>query len=71
MATLIVVGLGILFNNARISDINARLSDLNTNLNKRMDDLRSETFVRFERLETQYSRLEGVLVGIESRLGLH
>jgi len=50
LATFILVGIGILFNNARISD-------LNTNLNKRMDDLRADTFVRFERLEKQLDRL--------------
>jgi chaperonin cofactor prefoldin len=82
LATIIVVGIGILFNNARIGD-------LNTNFNKRIDDLRADTFARFERLESQqvrlegqYSRLESILIGkldevdarlnrIESHLGLH
>ena len=82
LATLIVVGIGILFNNARIGD-------LNTNFNKRIDDLRADTFARFERLENQqvrlegqYSRLGSILIGkldevnarlnrIESHLGLH
>ena len=82
LATLIVVGIGILFNNARIGD-------LNTNFNKRFDDLRADTFARFERLENQqvrlegqYSRLGSILIGkldevdarlnrIESHLGLH
>ena len=75
LATMILVAIGILFNNARISD-------LNTNLNKRMDDLRADTFARFERLETQYAQLEKIIIGklgevearldkIESRLNLH
>ena len=79
LATLLLVGIGILFNNARISD-------LNTNMNKRIDDLRadflgwkSDLQGRFERLETQQARfeeqqarLENILVGklteVEARL---
>ncbi len=57
LATFILAGIGILFNNARISDVSARIGDLNMNLNKRMDDLRADTFVRLERLEKQIDRL--------------
>ena len=70
LATLIVLGIGILFNNVRMGDLNARIGDLNTNINKRIDDLRADTFARFERLENQqvrlegqYSRLESILIG--------
>ncbi len=57
LATFILVGIGILFNNARISDVSGRIGDLNTNLNKRMDDLRADTFVRLERLEKHLDQL--------------
>jgi flagellin-like hook-associated protein FlgL len=67
LATLIVLGIGILFNNARMSDLNARIGDLNTNINKRIDDLRADTFARFERLEGQQTRLEGQQVRLESQ----
>lgn len=60
LATLIVVGIGILFNNARIGD-------LNTNFNKRIDDLRADTFARFERLESQQVRLESQQVRLEGQ----
>ena len=68
LATLILVGIGILFNNAKIGD-------LNTNMNKRMDDLNGRLDrleQRQERLEAQQARLESVLVGklgeVETRL---
>jgi len=65
LATLILVGVGILFNNSRISD-------LNTNLNKRIDDLRADTNRQFTDLKEQYARLETLFVGklseVESRL---
>ena len=65
MATLIVVGIGVLFNNARLSDVSA-------GLHKRIDDLRDENNRRFDRLEAQYARLETVVLGkideLESRL---
>jgi flagellar capping protein FliD len=65
LATLIALGIGLMV-------ISTRISDLNTNLNKRIDDLRADTFTRLERLETQYSRLESVMVGklaeVETRL---
>lgn len=63
IATLILLGIGLLFNNSRISD-------LHTSLNKRIDDLRAHSDVRFgaidalfDALTTQYSRLESVVVG--------
>ncbi len=72
MATLIVVAIGVLYNNARISDLGVRLSDVSTGLNKRIDDLREENNRRFDRLEAQYARLEAVVIGkideLEARL---
>ena len=72
LATLVLVGIGILFNNARISDLNTnmnkRMDDLGGNLNRRMDDLNG----RLDRLEQRQERLESVLVGklseVETRL---
>lgn len=69
LATLIVVGIGILFNNARMSDLSARIGDLNIGLNKRIDDLRADTFTRFERLEAQQSRLEAQQSRLEAQYG--
>src|SRR5581483_10752147 len=63
IATLILLGIGLLFNNSR-------LWDLHSSLNKRIDDLRAHSDVRFramdarfDALTTQYSRLESVVVG--------
>jgi len=68
VATMIVIAMGFLFNNSR-------LTDLGTNLNRRIDDVvtrmdRIEN--RIDRTEAQYGRLESVLIGkldeIEARL---
>lgn len=63
MATLILLGIGLLFNNSR-------LSDLHTSINRRIDDLRAHTDARFSAMDarfdalgTQYNRLESVVVG--------
>ena len=56
VATFIFVGIGLLYNNSRLTDVstsvNKRIDDLNTNLNKRIDALRSD-----------FNRLESVVVG--------
>ncbi|MEO7145560.1 MAG: hypothetical protein ABI165_18855 [Bryobacteraceae bacterium] len=58
LATLIVVAIGFLHNNSRITD-------LNTNLNKRIDDVRSD-------MSAHYAHLEKILIGkldeVEARL---
>ncbi len=50
LATLIVVVVGIMFSNARMTDLNHRLGDLNLNINKRFDDLRADTFAHLDAL---------------------
>jgi hypothetical protein len=68
LAILIVVALGILVNNSRISD-------LNTNLNKRIDDLRADSRDKYARLETlmvgKLTEVEARLARIEAHLNLH
>jgi len=65
VATLILVGVGILFNNSRISDLNTNLNKRIDDVNNRIDDLRTD-------MREQYSRLETLVVGklseVESRL---
>lgn len=68
LATLIVISLGFLFSNSR-------LSDLATGVHKRIDDINhrmNDVNHRIDRLEAQYGRLESVIVGkldeIEARL---
>ena len=57
---MILVGVGILYNNARIGD-------LNLNLNKRMDDLRADVFARLAILEAQNSRLQEQISGLQQQ----
>jgi chaperonin cofactor prefoldin len=56
VATLILVGVGILFNNSRIADLNMNLNKRIDDVNNRIDDLRTD-------MREQYSRLETLVVG--------
>jgi hypothetical protein len=65
LAMMLLIALGFLYNNSR-------LSDLNLGLNKRIDDLRQDTLGRLDRLENHVANLERVTVGklgeVEARL---
>ena len=63
VATLMLIGIGILFNNSRFSD-------LNTTLNKRIDDLRSD-HARLENVVvSKLTEVESRLARIEAHLNL-
>ena len=72
LPTMITVLIGILINNARLSDMNGRINDLNTRLtselatvNLRIDDLRTHFDARFDEMRATWTaelhRVEGVL----------
>lgn len=69
LATLAVVLVGFLYNNARLTDNNARLTDLRNDFNKRLEDTRellraeisrnhSEMLHRFGDLDSRLTRIE-------------
>ena len=60
LATLIALGIGLVV-------IGARISDLDPHLNKRIDDLRADTFARLERLEAQNARLQDQNAGLQEQ----
>ena len=72
VATLILVGVGILFNNSRIADLNMNLNKRIDDVNNRIADLRADSNRQFTDLKEQYARLEAIFVGklgeVESRL---
>ena len=68
LATLILVGIGILFNNGRISDLNTNMNERIDDTNKRIDDTRGG----LTEIRQSLRRLEDILVGklteVEHRL---
>jgi hypothetical protein len=75
VATLILVGVGILFNNSRIADLNMNLNKRIDDVNNRIDDLRTDMREQYSRLETlvvgKLGEVESRLSRIESHLNLH
>jgi len=70
--TMLVVLIGILINNSRLTDMSSRISDMNTrisDMNTRITELRSHMDARFDDMrETWRSELHRVEEVIDARL---
>jgi hypothetical protein len=66
---VIVILVGILINNARLTDLNRRLDDMHVEMNRRFDSIQSEMNRRFDDMrDTWRSELHRVEEVLDARL---
>lgn len=70
LGTAVIVALGVLFSNSRVSDINCRISDTKTGLQNMTSLIQAES----GKLQAGMERIEGVLEArlrhVEEKLGI-
>jgi hypothetical protein len=61
LGTAVIVSLGVLFSNSRVSDINSRLSDTNGRIDAMQQNLTALIQAESAKLQAGMERIEGVL----------